>query len=68
MKEYEGSVKMTLKEYKAKESGARIWGDTAKPYAKGDLTHYQGQPYISMIDDNRNWVFDSSWKQVFIEN
>lgn len=68
MKEYEGFVKMTTKEFKAKETQAMFYGKDKKFYAKGDLTHYNGNIYISIVDGNGNSPADSSWKRVFIED
>jgi hypothetical protein len=68
MKEFEGFVRLTREEFKAKESSARIWGDSIEPYAKGDLVYYEGNIYISRVYDNMKSPVDSSWKQVFIEN
>lgn len=75
MKEYEGFVKMTKKEYQAKEADARYFGDGKRdeldflmPFMIGDLCHYNGVLYVSMVDDNFKSPVDSSWKQVFIEN
>lgn len=75
MKEYEGFVKMTTKEYQAKETNSRYFGDgkcdeldNLIPFMKGDLCHYNGNTYVSMIDGDFKSPVDSSWKLVKIEN
>ena len=73
MKIYEGFVIMTMQEYKKKEPTARYYGtpveDTSvRSFMEGDLCYYNGNIYISMINNNTNYPKDSSWKLVKVEN
>lgn len=68
MKELDLCVVLIRDEYESKLLDAEVFGFKKKPYSKGEIAFYNGEPYISSIDNNTVYPLDNSWKKVIIEN
>ena len=70
MKTYEGFATMTHDEFSKLKKKGKVYFTDNRKYAKGEVAYFNGEPYMSMKNDNNLIVSKAAipdWKKIIFD-